>query len=592
MNACFYLALLITAFLSTNAYAGKYTITTYYPAPTGDYDTLKANTFTTTGNVGVGTATPQDLLHVYLNNAAQNGMTIENSGVGGAQMVLKNAGVTWTAAVPGASTDLRFHDGTADRVTFQDGGNVGIGTTAPAAKLAVSGGAVFSSNVGIGTTSPQALLDIQHPVTLSGAVAKFGSMSFEYKYFNLGPGGVFQLNEICLEAPCDGTKASIGFGSASFGIQPTFTLLSGAGRDLALGSAIGTVSITIASAGNVGIGTASPGAKLEVVGGNLNIPSTALTFNSLTKDGTAGIAATDFGSIFGEHDAGTEISRLVIQIEDNSEDSIVMRTANWYPTGVLHRDSLTADYDKVILVKDGGNVGIGTTAPMAKLHIVAPGSVGGPEPLRLQSNSTFLSAADKDGNNTFAINNNPCDNANGFSCQHLAFYGNTNGTDGWYSFMRSFKATKNLYLADSGGNVGIGVSAADPWPATGVNPDTSASLPFKLVVNGSVQASAFYYSSSDERLKTKITPIPDALAKVRAMNGVYFNWKKTPQDRNVGVIAQNIETVLPEVVSTDKNGFKSVQYSNLVAVLIEAVKEQDKKITELEKKLDALTQKK
>ena len=73
--------------------------------------------------------------------------------------------------------------------------------------------------------------------------------------------------------------------------------------------------------------------------------------------------------------------------------------------------------------------------------------------------------------------------------------------------------------------------------------------------------------------------------KVSHLNGVAFTWKRN-DIRDIGVVAQNVEEVLPEIVKTDKNGMKSVEYPNLVALLIEAVKEQQKEIVDLKKRLD------
>ena len=79
-------------------------------------------------------------------------------------------------------------------------------------------------------------------------------------------------------------------------------------------------------------------------------------------------------------------------------------------------------------------------------------------------------------------------------------------------------------------------------------------------------------SSSDERLKQDIETITDALTKVETMRGVTYlrNGKK-----EIGVIAQEVERVIPEVVQTgeDEYGYKSVAYGNMVGLLIEAVKE-------------------
>jgi hypothetical protein len=76
-------------------------------------------------------------------------------------------------------------------------------------------------------------------------------------------------------------------------------------------------------------------------------------------------------------------------------------------------------------------------------------------------------------------------------------------------------------------------------------------------------------------LKENIKPLENALAKVAAINGVYYNMKDKPGQTEVGVIAQDVQAVLPEAVSViDKeNGYLGVSYTSLVPVLIEAVKE-------------------
>jgi aldehyde:ferredoxin oxidoreductase len=71
------------------------------------------------------------------------------------------------------------------------------------------------------------------------------------------------------------------------------------------------------------------------------------------------------------------------------------------------------------------------------------------------------------------------------------------------------------------------------------------------------------------------------------MNGVYYDWIDKHNKGSVGVIAQEMEKILPEVVTTNDRGLKTVSYGNLVGVLIEAIKEQQIRIEELEKKLDA-----
>ena len=95
---------------------------------------------------------------------------------------------------------------------------------------------------------------------------------------------------------------------------------------------------------------------------------------------------------------------------------------------------------------------------------------------------------------------------------------------------------------------------------------------------------------SDVRLKKDIKPITDALDKVKKLNGVNFTWKKDNK-KSIGFVAQEIEKVLPELVKTTpaidnpEKQYKSVNYSNVVAVLVEAIKDQQKQIDELKKQI-------
>jgi hypothetical protein len=102
------------------------------------------------------------------------------------------------------------------------------------------------------------------------------------------------------------------------------------------------------------------------------------------------------------------------------------------------------------------------------------------------------------------------------------------------------------------------------------------------------------YASSDRRLKTNILNIPNALEKVSKLNGVTFDWKEFEANKDkaihanegsdVGVIAQEIEAIFPDLVETRDNGYKAVKYDKLVAVLIEAVKELKLEVEELKNK--------
>jgi hypothetical protein len=99
---------------------------------------------------------------------------------------------------------------------------------------------------------------------------------------------------------------------------------------------------------------------------------------------------------------------------------------------------------------------------------------------------------------------------------------------------------------------------------------------------------AFY--GSDERLKENITPIENSLDILKQINGYYFDWKEMPgvhenEGHDIGVIAQEIGAVLPEIVTTRENGYMAVKYEKLVALLIETNKELLIRVEALEAKI-------
>ena len=102
---------------------------------------------------------------------------------------------------------------------------------------------------------------------------------------------------------------------------------------------------------------------------------------------------------------------------------------------------------------------------------------------------------------------------------------------------------------------------------------------------GTLSATIFT-SLSDKTQKTNIKPIEKSIELVKQLEGVRYDWINN-QKPSIGVIAQDIEKVLPEVVETNNDGLKSVSYGNIVGVLIEAIKEQQVRIEELERKLNA-----
>ena len=113
--------------------------------------------------------------------------------------------------------------------------------------------------------------------------------------------------------------------------------------------------------------------------------------------------------------------------------------------------------------------------------------------------------------------------------------------------------------------------------------NTTSDVTFNTL-NATGDITAFF--SSDINLKDNIEVIPDAIDKVKKIKGVSFDWNdnSTHSGHDIGVIAQDIEAVLPELVVTRDSGYKAVSYEKIVALLIEAIKDQQLQIDELKSK--------
>ena len=136
--------------------------------------------------------------------------------------------------------------------------------------------------------------------------------------------------------------------------------------------------------------------------------------------------------------------------------------------------------------------------------------------------------------------------------------------------------TETARVLDNG-NFGIGTTAPSVRLQVGNDGD------------GSLARANRWSTFSDRRWKQNIELITNALDKLNQVNGYTYKWKnKADTSTQVGVIAQEIEAVLPEAVTTDAAGYKSVDYGKLSALLIQAVKEQQEIISSMEKQINSL----
>jgi hypothetical protein len=138
---------------------------------------------------------------------------------------------------------------------------------------------------------------------------------------------------------------------------------------------------------------------------------------------------------------------------------------------------------------------------------------------------------------------------------------------------------QTVMVAQGDGKVGIGT--ASPSQA--------------LSVVGNITATGTISSSSDIRFKKDVQPLTNSLSSLLQVQPIYYHWKKETYpnmhfgtERQLGFSAQEIERLFPEIVQTDAQGYKSVDYSRLTPVLVQAVKEQQQLIEKQGEKIDWL----
>ena len=169
--------------------------------------------------------------------------------------------------------------------------------------------------------------------------------------------------------------------------------------------------------------------------------------------------------------------------------------------------------------------------------------------------------------------------------------------DGGTEFGRFKIATSDFVIKSAINNKDIlfkGVDASSTITALQLDMSEGGNAQFLGNISGSqIEASGdvIAFGSSDKRLKDNIQPISEPLYKLSKVGGYTFDWndkQDTYEGHDVGVVAQEIHKVLPEVVAERSNGYLGVKYEKIVPLLIESIKELNKKVEDIEKNCDCL----
>ena len=396
-----------------------------------------------------------------------------------------------------------------------------------------------------------------------------------------------------------------------------------------------TQRMRITSSGSVGIGTSSPSDKLHVQSSGdtkLKVETTGTTAAS----GHSGLSLnTGNGGYLLQNLTTADSTHGVLRIYDaaNSAERMRIDASGSVGIGATSPDVFSRGYTRTVGISSSGStslaiqsasdpqypaieMGRGSSRQFLISNQAAYSTIGTIEntPLRFLTNGSEAMRIDSSGNllvgattyegSTTSNASSSYHGASGFISANVTndfgMQVNRTGTDGTlFNFRKDGSdvgsiGTANGYMELGSSDTGIRFytpsDAVIPAnPATNSARDAAIDLGissqrFKdLYLSGTANAANFN-TTSDATLKTNVETLTGSLDAVKSLRGVSFDWIENGGSE-IGVIAQEVEAVLPDVVSTNDEGIKSVKYGNMVAVLIEAIKEQQVQIDELKAKL-------
>lgn len=521
------------------------------------------------GNVGIGTVNPLATFHIK--STLGNPVVID--GGPGLFVTLSENGIGrgYIGSFAGNAQDVDF--GT-------DLGNTGAVhlTTNNTPKLTV----INNGNVGIGTTTPNAALQLGN-VPTNRRIVLWDLNNNDHQYYGFG------INSGVLRYQTDAATADHAFYAATNANNSNELMRIKGNGNVGIGTTMPLNKLTVSGnadfSGNVGIGTDNPGFPLNFpnsIGDKISLFGNSGDHygfgirNALLQVHTSAIGediAFGYGSSAfftermrikgnGNVGIGTSNPGFLLNFSDAPGDKISLfgNSGAHYGFGIqqallqIHTDLSLSDiafgygssnsFTERMRIKGDGNVGIGTSTPNAALQL---GNVVANRRIVL-----------------WETNNNDHEYY-GFGINGSSFRYQVNNT-----------VSEHTFCAATGSN--------------------SSQVLFRILGNGNAWLQGILTENSDARLKTNIQRIGNTLQNIHQLNGYTYNWiaKDRDQGLQTGLLAQELQKVYPQLVKEDEKGILSVNYSGLIPVLLEAIKELNSKVETIEKEnkeLKAILQK-
>jgi len=405
-------------------------------------------------------------------------------------------------------------------------------------------------------------------------------------------------------------------GGGTIASNRTFAVGAGTGitvnaNDVAIGQSVATNAnvnfATITTTGNITAQGDIIAENYIVSSSVTHLTSSAISGSSIfgdTQDDTHQFTGSVFvtGSTFNIDSLGSVSSSnsgsfLNVKAANNVNATNIYGTLSTATQGTIDHDSLAnfvADehvaHGGVSVVAGDGLTGGGTIASNRTINVV------GGDGITANANDVAITAAQTTITSIFAedlkIGEDDQTKIDFETANQINFYGdnvkllelsNANTGDAVFNVAT---ADKNFTITGTDGSTAI--TALDIDMAAAGNAQFIGNISgSQIEASGDVIA----FGSSDRRLKDNITPIENPLEKMDKIGGYTFDWNEKQdayKGHDVGVIAQEIEEILPELVTTRGTGYKAVKYEKIVPLLIESIKELQKKVQKIEENCDCL----